>query len=130
MQLQNLVQSVMKRFLKLLEEVTILKCSSGKLIKWQYIVELHQLQVKHTLYLGNKLKEKHLDCTRNKMNVRLAAQTLSTSVADAIEYCRQDLHLPQFAGSEETRTFLRWFDRMFDLCNSSNFVWGKGQKAL
>ncbi|GFS06954.1 THAP domain containing 9 [Elysia marginata] len=111
-----------------LADLKILKCNSGKLTKWQYIVELHQLQVKHTLYLGNKLKGKHLDYTRNKMNVRLAAQTLSASVADAIEYCRQDLNLPQFTGSEETCTFLRWFDRMFDLCNSSNCL-GKGSKS-
>ena len=36
------------------------------------------------------------------MKVKLAAQVFSQSVADALEYCNKELHLPQFRGCEET----------------------------
>ena len=91
-------------------------------------MELHKLQFENTLYLANKLKGKHIDFAKNKMNVRLAAQTLSSSVADAITYLRDEIKLPQFCGSEETCEFIKMFDKIFDLCNSSN-CFAKGQKS-
>jgi hypothetical protein len=41
------------------------------------------------------------------MKVSLATQTLSRSVADAINFCREKLNLPQFQGSEATEEFIR-----------------------
>jgi hypothetical protein len=63
-----------------------------------------------------------------KMKVKLATQLLSTSIADAIDFCREDLHLPLFAGSEATTEFIRVFDSLFDIFNSQN-VMGKRFKA-
>lgn len=63
-----------------------------------------------------------------KMNVSLAAQTLSSSVADSIDYCREVLQMPQFQGSEGTVKFIRAIDVMFDFLNSRN-PFGKGFKA-
>ena len=63
---------------------------------------------------------------RHKMNVKIAAQTLSRSVADAIEYLMH-CNLPSFAGAEGTICFIRNIDRLFDLLNSKNFF-GKGYK--
>ena len=54
------------------------------------------------------------------VKVNLAAQSLSSSVADAIEYCATILKLPQFQGSEATVKFLRMFDHLFDVLNSRN----------
>ena len=54
------------------------------------------------------------------MKVNLAAQSLSSSVADALDYCNVKLKLSQFQGSEATSKFLRIFDRLFDICNSRN----------
>lgn len=52
-----------------------------------------------------------------------AATTLpSASVADAIDFSREDLKLPQFKDSEATTKFIRRFERLFDCLNSRNPV--------
>ena len=61
-------------------------------------------------------------------SIELAAQAISSSVADAIEFCDKHLKLEQFAGSEATVKFLRIFDRLFDTLNSRSCQ-GKGYKA-
>ena len=60
--------------------------------------------------------------------MKLAAQVFSSSVADALENCNTQLHLPQFRGCEETVEFLRTIDAAFDVLNSRNPL-GKGYKA-
>ena len=62
------------------------------------------------------------------MKVNLAAQSLSSSVADAIEYCATTLKLPQFQGSQATVKFIRHFDHLFDVLNSRNPL-AKGYKS-
>ena len=62
------------------------------------------------------------------MKVKLAAQALSSSVANAIEFCNQVLKLPKFQGSEATVAFIRIIDRLFDILNSRNPC-AKGFKA-
>ena len=64
---------------------------------------------------------------KKKMNVRLAAQTISSSVADAIEFLCLSGH-PDFVGSEATVEFLRIFDRLFDVMNSRS-VFASGFKS-
>ena len=54
------------------------------------------------------------------MKVNLAAQALSSSVADALEYCEGKLKMPQFKGCGPTVQFIRVFDRLFDVLNSRN----------
>ncbi|KAL3215639.1 hypothetical protein MRX96_033910 [Rhipicephalus microplus] len=54
------------------------------------------------------------------MKVRLAVQTLSSSVADALDFCEYKLKLPQFQGAHATAEFIRIFDRLFDILNSRN----------
>jgi len=61
------------------------------------------------------------------MKVNLVAQVFSSSVADALEFCNKELHLPQFHGSEETVEFLRTIDLAFDVLNSRNPL-AKGSK--
>lgn len=64
-------------------------------ILWHYLVELEKLQSHEGLRLSNKLKKAHINWTQQKMKVNLAAQSLSLSVANAIEYCTTTLKLPQ-----------------------------------
>ena len=97
-------------------------------INWQYICELNHIQQKDNLVLANKLRGKHINFGQNKMNVQLACQTLSSSVASAIDFLREDLHLPQFADSQATTHFIQIFDRIFDFCNSSS-PQAKGYKS-
>jgi len=62
------------------------------------------------------------------MKVALAAQTLSNSVADSVEFCTKNLELPEFQGSEGTVRFIRSIDRVFDFLNSRN-PFDKGFKS-
>lgn len=102
--------------------------ANGETVKWQYVFELNNLQQKDNLVLANQLRGKHIHYEKNKMNVKLATQTLSSSVASAIDFLREDLNLPQFKGSEATTHFIKTFDKLFDLCNSSSHF-GKGFKS-
>lgn len=61
------------------------------------------------------------------MKVKLAAQTLSSGVADAIEYLQQKGE-PSFQNSGATIFFLRQIDRIFDILNS-RIPYSKGFKS-
>ncbi|RVE47661.1 hypothetical protein evm_007650 [Chilo suppressalis] len=62
--------------------------TAGGEISFKYIQELHKVQEEEGLKLTNKITGVHVDFNNKKMNVRLAAQVLSSSVADAIDYLR------------------------------------------
>ena len=64
---------------------------------------LNTLQEEEGLRLGNRLKKSHIKWRNQNMN--LAAQALSASVADALEYCDTKLALPQFSESAATVKF-------------------------
>ena len=49
------------------------------------------------------------------MNVSLAAQTLSSSVAAAIDFLPKESQVENFAGSEATTDFIRKVDLAFDV---------------
>ena len=61
------------------------------------------------------------------MNVQLTAQTLSSSIADAIEFLDVSRKLPEFQGIQPTITFTRTADQLLDILNSRNPV-AKGYK--
>ena len=52
----------------------ILKDAEGNPIKWEYIKELNTLQETEGLRLGNKLKNAHIQWTKQKMKVNIAAK--------------------------------------------------------
>ena len=89
-------------------------------IKWEYIVALNSIQEDLGLSFVNKLKKKHVDWTKHKMKVDLAGQTLSASVATAIDFLRDEVCLPQFQGNEATTTFIRAIVDAFNALNSRN----------
>lgn len=96
-------------------------------IDFNYIKQLHRLQDEEGLKLANKLSSTHVTFYNKKMNVRLAAQLLSSSVADAIDFLRLSGN-SAFKGSEATVEFIRIIDRVFDLFNCKN-PYGKGFKS-
>jgi hypothetical protein len=106
----------------------VLKNSAGHDIKWEYIESLHKLQSEEGVHAANKLRKNHIEFRKQKMKVSLATQTLSKSVADAIQFCRQELKLPTFQGSEATEQFIRIFDELFDVMNSKN-IFGRNSKS-
>ena len=95
-------------------------------IKWEYIVKLHEVQSLEGLKFANKLSNQHVEFQRHKMNVRLAVQTISSSVADALDFLHSVQH-PDFQDVDGTVTFIRNIDRLFDILNSRS-PFGKGFK--
>jgi hypothetical protein len=89
------------------------------MVKWEYIVNLHKLQDTEGLHLANRLRASHILWFKKKMNVRLAAQTLSESVASSLQFALSE-NFTGFEGCEETINFIRIFDRLFDVMNSRN----------
>ncbi len=81
---------------------------------------LINIQESEGLNLANKLSSKHLQYEKHKMTVKLAAQTLSSSVADAIEFLDSSMKLKQFEDSKGTVNFVRTVDHLFDMLNSRN----------
>ena len=75
-------------------------------------MQLQELQESEGLRLANKLRSAHMKWKPQKMKVNLAAQALSSSVTDALEYCEGKLKLPQFQGCGPTVKFIRVFDRV------------------
>ena len=101
-----------------LGNLKILKNASGEEIKWEYISRLHELQLREGFNLCNKLNSTHIHWSTCKMKVKVAAQTLSSSVADALEFLEKSARLPEFQGCGPTIKFIRHIDMLFDILNS------------
>lgn len=87
--------------------------------KWQDIKNLHELQVKEGLRAANKLTDSHVNFKNRKMKVKLAVQTLSRSVASALEYASL-VDGSQFSYCIGTIEFIKLIDQLFDVFNSRN----------
>jgi len=66
----------------------ILYDENGEKIQWQYFNDLVKLQEEGSVHLATKIRQRHIFYWKEKMKVRLATQTLSASVADALLYCK------------------------------------------
>ena len=108
-------------------DLGVLYDGDGGKIEWRFIVELFTIQNKSTFHFANKITADTIFWQNNKMKVKLAVHVFSRSTASALDFCREDLNLPQFKESEATSKFLRMFDELFDLLNSkSKFgIWAK-----
>ena len=100
-----------------LSDLKVLLDENDDPVQWKYIQHFHEEQLEEGLKFGNKLANAHIAFHRHKMNVRIAAQTLSSSVADTIEYLLFSGH-PKFQGAEATIRFIRIIGKLFDLLNS------------
>lgn len=85
-------------------------------ISWTYIEMLEKYRVKRN-FSAHKITKRHIQWKKNKMNVSLAAQTLSKSVANSIKYLR-DSGYKHFQNSEGTEDYIRMTDKLFDIMNS------------
>ncbi|CAB4023612.1 THAP domain-containing 9 [Paramuricea clavata] len=105
---------------------SIVDCENN-IITWKLFSSLNKIQECEGFQLANKFSSRHLQFLKHKMNVQLAAQTLSSSVADAIEFLDKSLKLKEFQNSIGTVKFIRIVDRLFDILNSRNPI-AKGFK--
>ena len=76
------------------------------------------MQFQNSIFLCKYFHLYHLR-TGNKQGVKFASQLLSSSVAKAIDHCRE-IGIKGFEGSEATSEFIQNFDKIFDLQNSSS----------
>ena len=61
-------------------------------ISWSVIERLNDIQKEEGLRAANKITDKHVYFQNQKMKVSLAAQTLSRSVADALQFMKDSGH--------------------------------------
>ena len=91
----------------------------GKPVKWEYVSMFYELDSKRQIRLAPKLRSKHINIPPFKnMNVRLAAQVLSHSVASGIKMLIKKGKMPQEA--EPTADFIEFFDKLFNVFNSTS----------
>jgi hypothetical protein len=88
-------------------------------ILWEHICQLNNLQKEDGLHAANKLTQKHINFTDNRMNVKLAAQTLSESVTKSLSFVK-NIGLPQFEACTATAKFYQNVNDAFDILNSRN----------
>lgn len=92
------------------------KDGTGGTIEWRFIENLENCRIKNN-FVTHKLTKKHVQWYRNKMNVRLAVQTFSNSVANSIKYL-EGHGRPGFKNSEATVKCLRIMNNLFDISNT------------
>ncbi|GBM18750.1 DNA transposase THAP9 [Araneus ventricosus] len=101
--------------------------SQNRMVRWDIIIKLHELQKKEGLHLANKLKTRHIQWQKEKMEVNLATQVFPKSVTDALLHLNHSLQRPDFEGCEATVDFVNLFDSLFDIFYSKNLL-AKGFK--
>lgn len=89
----------------------------GQKIQWLHFDRLESYRVKNQ-FVTHKLTKKHIQCYRNKMNVRLAVQTLSDSVANSLEYLMNE-GVRGFDDCAGTIRYCRIMNRLFDILNTT-----------
>lgn len=89
----------------------------GGIISWRYFQALYDAQKFLSYNLGNKLSKAHMQWECKKMNVRLAAETLSNSVADSMEFMKVECE--KFEDVDATVEYVRMFNDTFDVMNST-----------
>lgn len=110
-----------------LHDLKELTDSDGRVISWIFFEKLLQLQEIEGMNLGNKIKKQHVWFKNQKMKVKLAAQLLSRSVADALKYCKAK-NILGFEDCDGTIEFITIFNDLFDVLNSRS-IKGKYLKS-
>lgn len=88
----------------------------NQLIDWELLVQIVAKQSADNFNICNKLTKLHINWNQKPMNVRLAAQTMSKSVADTIHQLRKDGY-EEFKNSVRTEEFILYFNNGFDILN-------------
>lgn len=89
---------------------------SGELIEWKHLEDLVQFSNRNDLRT-HKLSRKHIEFKSSVMNVKIATETLSNSVADSLQYLL-DKGVPKFKKVKPTIRFIQIFNNLFDIFNS------------
>jgi len=91
--------------------------NEGNTIQWSFLEKLVEIQEEHKLHPATKIRQRHINFQKEKMKVKLAAQTFSKSVADALIFMKQKF--PQdFANVDATVKFCETINNIFDILNT------------
>ena len=91
----------------------------GKSVLWKYIEEFYNFDRQHGIRIAPRLTKRHIDMPAFKeMNVDLAAQVLSHSVAAGITLLVGTKKFP--AKAKYTAEFIEKFDKLFNAFNSGS----------
>lgn len=96
----------------------IMYYGDGK-IDWNFFESLEELRIDGTLRHTHKMTKKHLQYTKFKMNVRIAAETLSNAVADSMQTL-MNLGEKNFENCSSTIQYIRFINDAFDIMNTKN----------
>ena len=94
-------------------------------IDFNLIEMVNDFQQLINMRLKNKLTSKHLNFQNNVMNVKLASQLFSRSVADSMIFCKEN-QVPGFKNCNPTVTFIKNMNDIFDSLNAREI----GDKAI
>lgn len=115
---EKLVRSTLEKYQVFFDE-------NNDKIEWKYFVELVKCSqdAKNSYGLVHKLTKRHIDFHNRKMCVRTAVELFSNSVADAMEFLMKK-GVPKFKNAAATIKFIRIFNRLFDIMNTSRIKSG------
>lgn len=88
----------------------------GQLVDWNLLKILVQKQSLDNFNLCNKLTTQHIKWYQKPMNVKLACETISNSVANTLEQLCRDGY-KEFENSATAVEFLRFFNNGYDVLN-------------
>lgn len=88
-------------------------------IDWNFFESLEELRIEGSLRHTHKMTKKHMQYTKFKMNVRIAAETLSDSVANSMQTL-MDLGQKNFANCSTTIQYIRFINDAFDIMNTKD----------
>lgn len=104
-----------------LSDLKVLYDKNDNAIQWKYFEQLVNYQNDIGLHARTKISQIHINIHKEKMKIRLAAQTFSMSVANALTFFSTSLNLKQFKQSESTIEFCKNIN-IFDFLSTRNFL--------
>lgn len=107
---------MMKLLRNCLEDKQIIYDQQNRQIKWKHLVNLESIAEKNE-FLTHKLTKKHINIKGRKMNVKIAAQTLSNHVANSLEYLMRQ-ERKGFKNCSGTIEYCRNISNLFAVFNS------------
>lgn len=94
----------------------------GRSVNWKFVSELMKLQETQAGSYTQSFDAPQWCWDSVHIKNRLMAQLFSTSTADAIEYCSNELKLTQFDGCEGTVNFIRVMSKISKLLKYRRFL--------
>lgn len=92
-------------------------------IKWLYFERLETFRT-HSKFVTHRFNKRHIQYFKNRMNVRLAAQTFSNAVAASMKHLLQ-IGVKQFKNCAATINFILKMNTIFDIMNTKRMNVGQ-----